>query len=209
MVLPWLAVVLAGLTLSSAQQIHGSQNSFAAKTVAGEVFWNEPDTALSMPEPDGQVVSNRDVVRYALEHPAAVTRLYGMRLGYELLQIRPRYSDQLNLFAIVTTPLLWSAAIIGAWRMRKSPVVRGLLLITVPQALLICVTWATPEGRFGWWLLGPSMALAGCGAVHVAARALGSSHTRSAKSSRFNSGEAKFPGGDPTHAEQQQTVREP
>jgi len=175
MALPWVIVGLAGLTLSSAQEIHGSENSFATKTVAGEVFWNEPDTALAMPEPARPVLANRDIVRYALDHPAAVGRLYGARLAYELFQIRPRYSGQLNLFALVTTTVVWLAAVLGGWLARKSPYVRALLLVTIPQAVLICVTWATPEGRFGWWLLGPSMVLAGYGLEHVLARARNSS----------------------------------
>lgn len=162
---PWLLAGIAALTLSSAQQIHGSENSFATKTLAGEVFWNETDSALPMPEPNRPVLNNLDVVVYALNHPVDVARLYGTRLGYELLQIRPRYSGQLNLFAIVTTPLLWAAAAAGWFRVRRSQVVSAHTLIVVPQALLICVTWATPEGRFGWWLLGPSIVLSGVGAV--------------------------------------------
>jgi len=164
-VAPWLLAGIAALTLSSAQEIHGSENSFASKTLAGEVFWNEPDTALSMPEPDRPVLNNRDVVAYALQHPLDIGRLYSARLGYELLQIRPRYSDQLNLFAVVTTPLLWVAPAGGWLRSRRSPIVAAHALIVVPQALLICVTWATPEGRFGWWLLGPSIVLSGVGAM--------------------------------------------
>lgn len=162
---PWLLAGIAALTLSSAQQIHGSENSFATKTLAGEVFWNETDSALPMPEPNRPVLNNLDVVVYALDHPVDVARLYGTRLGYELLQIRPRYSGQLNLFAIVTTPLLWAAAAAGWFRVRRSQVVTAHTLIVVPQAFLICVTWATPEGRFGWWLLGPSIVLSGVGAV--------------------------------------------
>lgn len=170
--LPWLLIAILLLTFPGLQQIHGSENSFAKRTLAGEVFWNDSPTAITMPDPKGPVVDNSSLATYALKNPVPVARLYSTRLVYEMIQIRPWYSPQLNVFALVSTVVLLCLAVTGLHLKKGSPIRTATLMTIIPQALLICLTWATPEGRFGWWLLAPLTVFAACGAGSIAGRVL-------------------------------------
>lgn len=140
-----LAVVSPSLTAS-----HGD---FASETWSGTVVHGVPEISIAMPEPTNLDSSNTALVGYALNHPVDVLRLGTTRVWWEMKQMRPWYSSELNFFLAVSMSALHSLALVGAWSMRRSQLHLIVISISVPFVMVIASTWAIWEGRFGWWFL--------------------------------------------------------
>ena len=131
----------------------GSANSFVQRTARGEVLWNDPQWSIDMPPVDPEATSNGDYVKYILDNPIDVAKLGLARLGLELIQVRPQRADVYNVFTAVVMLAFIALFFVGAVKMRRSPLMRGVAVISVPYMGLIMITWAIQEGRFGWWFM--------------------------------------------------------
>jgi len=149
-----LILILFLVTTSSDAFNSGEEsNHFGPHAWIGDVVWNVPEERIEMPEPVNRDPSNSAYVRYIIDNPKEMTRLALLRIGWELKQVRPWYSKQLNLSTYVMMTLFYGTALVGFWNSRKSVLTLTILGITVPFMLLIGITWAIWEGRFGWWFL--------------------------------------------------------
>ncbi|SVC17805.1 uncharacterized protein METZ01_LOCUS270659, partial [marine metagenome] len=97
-------------------------------------------------------------------------RLGATRVWWEMKQVRPWYSDQLNTFLTVTMTGFYLLVIVGAWASRGTLLNLLVTSISIPFALVIALTWAIWEGRFGWWFLVLWTVWAGIGAQEVGIR---------------------------------------
>ena len=154
----------------SLEATHGSKNAFGPHAWAGTVVHGVPETAIAMPEPATDDPSNAAFVRYALEHPIAVAQLGATRIWWEMKQVRPWYSDQLNTFLTITMTGFYVLAAIGMGSARRTSLNLALMIISLPFAAVIAATWAIWEGRFGWWFLVLWTVWAGIGAQVLIAR---------------------------------------
>ena len=157
----WTTVVLIALVSPSLSAVHGDFGSEAWK---GTVVHGVPETSISMPEPSNYDTSNSALIGYALAHPLDVGRLGTTRIWWELKQVRPWYSDDLNLFLAVSMTALYALALLGAWSARKTQLNLIIMGISLPFGIVIASTWAIWEGRFGWWFLVLWTVWAGIGA---------------------------------------------
>ena len=146
----WAIVVGVALISPSLSAVHGD---FGSEMWKGTVVHGVPETSITMPEPSNYDSSNSALIGYALSHPVDVARLGVTRIWWEVKQVRPWYSRELNLFLTVSMATLHSLAVVGAWSARKTRLNLLILGITVPFAVVIASTWAIWEGRFGWWFL--------------------------------------------------------
>lgn len=161
----WAVVATVVLTLDIYSSGGGGDaNSFLRRAEAGEVLWNDSVWALRMPEVVGDDYSNRAFIGYTVQHPVAVVRLGVTRVGAEMAQVRPFYSDSLNFYLAVSMLAFYVAASLGWWKMRRSAWSSVAWTVSIPTAVLIAVTWAVHEARFGWWFLVLWIPWAGVGA---------------------------------------------
>jgi hypothetical protein len=157
--LVWALVALLALFAGSLQRAYTDDNSFSTAFVRGEVVWNEPSLNLDMPTPEDPVSTNRDIIRYALNHPVAAGQLISARLGLDLIQFRPWYSGTQNAAILgVMIPFL-IFTLVGLTKPISPRLRQAFLVFCVPQSLVIAASWASFEGRQGWWILGPSIPL--------------------------------------------------
>ena len=157
----WIAVLALAV---SSPALTASRGDFSSEAWSGTVVHGVPETSIAMPEPTGQDSSNAALIGYALNHPVDVLRLGATRVWWEMKQVRPWYSNELNFFLIVSMTALHSLALIGAWSMRRSQLNLIVISISVPFGMVIAATWAIWEGRFGWWFLVLWTVWAGIGA---------------------------------------------
>ncbi|HCV36963.1 MAG TPA: hypothetical protein DF783_08545, partial [Acidimicrobiaceae bacterium] len=146
----WATILLLAVVSPSLSAVHGD---FGSETWKGTVVHGVPETSITMPEPSNFDNSNRALVGYALSNPADISRLAATRVWWEMKQVRPWYSSDLNLFLTVSMTSLYSLAALGAWSARKTRLNLIILGISVPFGAVIASTWAIWEGRFGWWFL--------------------------------------------------------
>lgn len=141
----------------------------ASYTVEGVVIEgaDHASTFITMPPPTRPIASNRELVRYAVENPLAVARLALARIWTETIQVRRHYPSIVNVAVGTFMAVFLAAVAAGLALLRRSELTRAALLVAVPLALLIGVTFAVAEGRFGWAYLVGLAAHGGVGAVHA------------------------------------------
>ncbi len=157
----WMTVLALAVISPSLTAAHGN---FGPEAWSGTVVHGVPETSIAMPEPTGLDSSNAALIGYALNHPVDVLRLGATRVWWEMKQVRPWYSNELNFFLTVSMTALYSLALVGAWSMRRSQLNLIVISISVPFGVVIASTWAIWEGRFGWWFLVLWTVWAGIGA---------------------------------------------
>lgn len=145
----------------------GRENSFVQRTAAGEVFWGEEEWAIAMPAVDPDRSSNFDFVKYAIRNPLEVTRLGMTRLAWELIQVRSSRGLFYNLLTGVTMTAFFFSFVSGVRRIHNSPLMKSVMLISVPYMALIMATWAISEGRFGWWFMTAWIPVCAIGLSHL------------------------------------------
>ena len=163
----WACILLLAVVSPSLKAAHGA---FGPQAWAGTVVHGVPETAIAMPEPTTDDPSNTAFVRYALKHPVDVGRLGATRIWWEVKQVRPWYSDQLNTFLTITMTGFYVFAAIGMWSGRGTTLNLVVTSISIPFAAVIAATWAIWEGRFGWWFLVLWTVWAGIGAKTLSTR---------------------------------------
>jgi hypothetical protein len=151
-----IAVVATVLLLAPGFQTPGGEeNSLAARTYEGLVIWmGESDVRITMPAPaQPDDLTNAGLVRYAATHPLAVLRLGLLRVGWELIQIRPHYPTAVNGIVALQMLMLTVLALIGLRRNVGASLGPAVLALSAGLLLVIAGTWAVAEGRFGWAVL--------------------------------------------------------
>ena len=165
----WSCCVLFGVLLLGGEGVGGDsvQSSIFKRTIEGNVIYGVTELNVRMPQPDSVDRSNLAYVKYILENPVANLKIGILRVYWELKQIRPWYSTSLNLFLLLTMASFYSFSFIGLTRTWRKDLVKAIAILTLPSVVLISLTWAIWEGRFGWWFMVTWIPLFGIGAAHV------------------------------------------
>lgn len=151
-----IAVVAAVLLLAPGFQTPGGEeNTLAARTYEGLVIWmGESDVRIAMPEPaQPDDLTNAGLVRYAAANPLAVLQLGLLRVGWELIQIRPHYPAAVNGIVALQMLTLAVLGLIGLRRNVRASLGPAVVALSAGLLLVIAGTWAIAEGRFGWAVL--------------------------------------------------------
>jgi hypothetical protein len=130
----------------------------------GQVIWEYPPSYLAVAR-DPSVRDDHwpGFVRYAARHPGDSARVLVTRVAVEARQTRPYYSPGHNLLTLAVIAVLYGGALIGAVAGRRAPLVWLMLLIVLAHLLVIALTIADYDGRFGRHYFGPLAVLAGLG----------------------------------------------
>lgn len=132
----------------------GAANTLAARTYAGEVIWGLPELRLDMPaSEDTTDVRGEAFVSYAADHPLPVVGLGLRRTAWELVQIRPHYPASVNVLVGLGMFAFYLFALVGRQRLAATEIDGAVACLALPLLGTIFLTWATPEGRFGWAVL--------------------------------------------------------
>jgi len=164
----WIGVLVLA-TLASPFAGAAEENRIGPRTWSGDVVWNVPEERIEMPQPSVRDTSNSAFVGYAVEHPVDVALLGARRVWWELKQVRPWYSQELNAFTAITMTTFYLLAAVGAWSSRRSSLMLVTTGLSLPSMALIGATWAIWEGRFGWWFLVVWTVWVGIGAERLTA----------------------------------------
>ena len=161
----WSCCVLFGVLLLGGEGVSGDsvQSSIFERTIEGNVIYGVTELNVRMPQPDSVDRSNLAYGKYILENPSANLKIGMLRVYWELKQIRPWYSTSLNLFLLLTMASFYSFSFIGFVRTWRKDLVKAIAILTLPSVVLISLTWAIWEGRFGWWFMVTWIPLFGIG----------------------------------------------
>ena len=144
-----------------------SQGSFFEKTLEGNVVFGVKELNFDMPQPDSLDRSNFAYAKYIFDNPIPNVEIGLLRIFWELKQFRPWYSASLNLFLMVTMASFFLFSFIGLIKIWRKPLLKAITILTLPSAILIALTWAIWEGRFGWWFMVVWIPLFGIGVGKV------------------------------------------
>lgn len=163
------AVVMLLLGLTDATPRYGWDT--ATYTVEGVVIEGAEHarTSIPMPTPTSAVNSNSDLMRYVVDNPVATGRLAVTRIWVETVQVRRHYPALVNYGVGFFMIVFVFAVGFGLFDLRRERLSQIVLLIAIPLALLIGVTFAVAEGRFGWAYLLAFSVHAGAGAARLVA----------------------------------------
>jgi len=160
-IVTWSILVLSQITIPWLST-HDT-GSFQMRFLKGEVFWNQTDFQKVMPSANDEIQSTTDLLFYIFQNPIDSIALIFSRVGWELIQIRPWYSDFHNLYIILFMIIFYVAAMVGWAKVRHSNLNLFVWCLTIPSIVLIGATWAIYEGRFAWWFLVAWMPWVGIG----------------------------------------------
>jgi len=169
--LAWVALVTAVMTASIIGP-SGEGTNFSQHIYDGVVVEGSPDVIVKLvmpPAPEGNDL--RSLVTYAGTHPASVARLGAARLWTETHQVRRHYPSAVNIAVALAMSALFAATVLGFVAFTGGrPLPIAIATIGIPLALLVPVTFAVPEGRYGWAYLITLAPLAGIGAARLLRR---------------------------------------
>jgi len=142
-----VAVVAGALLLGSAATGPPAEGSLGSQLRDGVVVEGTADvrTTIAMPPAAGE-----DVLGYATAHPLAVTRLAAARVAVEVAQVRRHYPTPVNV-ALGAAMLVFSVlATLGLLDTRGRDLRVPTAAVALPLIGVVAVTFAVPEGRYGW-----------------------------------------------------------
>jgi len=145
----FLLAALFSPTLNSGNEL----NNFGPQAWNGVVVHGVEEEKIDMPQPDELDTSNKAYLIYISKHPMSMLELGTKRVWWELKQVRPWYSKNLNNYLKVSMAFFYITSAIGFWVSRKEITTKAITGITIPFVILIGATWAIWEGRFAWWFL--------------------------------------------------------
>jgi len=145
----FLLVALFSPTLNSGNEL----NNFGPQAWNGVVVHGVEEERIDMPQPDNFDASNKAFLVYIAKNPLSMLELGTKRVWWELKQVRPWYSKNLNNFLKLSMTIFYVTSAIGFWVSRKETTTKVVTGITIPFVILIGATWAIWEGRFAWWFL--------------------------------------------------------
>jgi hypothetical protein len=144
------------------------QSSIFQKTLDGNVVYGVQDLNYQMPIARSLERSTAAYIKYVIENPIPNLKIGTLRVFWELKQVRPWYSPSLNLFLYLTMGAFYIFSLFGLIQIWREPMVRAIAMLTLPLVLLIAITWAIWEGRFGWWFMVTWIPLFGIGVAVLA-----------------------------------------
>lgn len=163
----WALLVV--LLIRSGYLATHDSGTFTRRLLQGQVFWNRDDFGITMPQtPAGVEHSATSLVSHVLSVPIEVISVFGLRIFWEIAQVRPWYSLSHNLMIVAVMSLFYVLASVGWWTTRGSRLNTMVWCVSIPSLLMIGATWAIHEGRFGWWFLVTWLPWVGFGATTVA-----------------------------------------
>ena len=145
----FLLISLFSPTLNSGNEL----NNFGPQAWNGVVVHGVEEEKIDMPQPESFDTSNKAFLVYISKHPLPMLELGTRRVWWELKQVRPWYSKNLNYFLKISMTFFYITSAIGFWVSRKELTTKAITGITIPFVILIGATWAIWEGRFAWWFL--------------------------------------------------------
>jgi len=131
---------------------------------------DEVRITIRMPPPDDPTdFSEAALLRYAAKNPLDSMRLVASRIGVEIAQVRPHYPRTANLIVGLGIALYLVSASIGALSGTSAYLRRLTAIFATPHIVLVGVTFAVPEARYGWSGLIVLAPLVGIGAARILA----------------------------------------
>lgn len=146
-------LVGGGLLLGLLAAGQPSERSLTEQIHAGVIIEGTEHVLVTrtMPEPrDPSDVSMAAGVRYAAEHPVAMVSLAITRIAVEVAQVRRHYPVPVNVGVGLMMVLLLAFATVGARQPGMTDLRRTTVVLVAPILVLVGLTFATPEGRYGW-----------------------------------------------------------
>jgi hypothetical protein len=156
--------IIGALTLPHLRTGGSSDDwAFGPKTWNGEVIAEMSEMRLSMPIPSDSSPTRIAFLRYLFEHPIAVINLTAHRIGWELVQVKPWYGWRLNSLITLFMIVFYFFGFIGWFSSRRSNLNKLIWSLSLPSVAIVAVSWASYEGRFGWWFMVPWIIWSGIG----------------------------------------------
>ena len=113
-------------------------------TVWGETYWH-----LSMPKDRALDINSwASVVLYIIRYPAASAELMLLRLVIHFANVRPTFTNWMNVSSILWTLWIYPLAVLGFIQQRKHPLAGLCAMIIVVHAGIVALTFADANGRF-------------------------------------------------------------
>ena len=172
LVLSLVSVALCIFFLSSSLKSEGYGDESVAvsifeTTLEGVVIYGAPELNMRMPKPRNEERSTVAFVKYFSENSVANLKLGVARVSWELKQIRPWYSKNLNVFLVALMSWFYVSCIVSMVFVRTKILTWTILVFTIPSTAAIALTWAIWEGRFGWGFLALWIPHVGIGTTRV------------------------------------------
>jgi hypothetical protein len=164
----WVVGLLFGANSLSGDATEESvQSSIFQKTLEGSVVYGVQDLNYQMPKARSLERSTGAYIKYVIENPIPNLKIGILRVYWELKQVRPWYSSALNVFLYLTMGAFYTFGLFGLIQIWRKPMVKAIAMLTFPSVLLIAITWAIWEGRFGWWFMVTWIPLFGIGVAKL------------------------------------------
>lgn len=139
-------------------------------TYDGVVVEGSPEVIVRTPMPPAENARDHSLngaLGYVAQHPFDIARLALLRVAYETFQLRPHYPPLVNVVMGLGFGTFLILALLGRILTRRTELGVIVLVMTLPQALLIAMTFAVPESRYGWTYLVTLAVWVGVGAERV------------------------------------------
>ena len=142
----WL-VVAGALAVGSVATGPPAEGTFASQLRDGVVVEGTPDVRVTLVMP---AAGPEGVAAYVAEHPLAVARLAAARIAVEVAQVRRHYPPVVNVALGLAMLVLGGLAVAGLLDPRGRELRIPTAVVLVPLVAIVGVTFAVPEGRYGW-----------------------------------------------------------
>ena len=165
-----VTVVAGALLLGSAATGPPAEGTLGSQLRDGVVVEGTSDvrTTIAMPPAAGD-----DALAYVAAHPVAVTRLAAARVAVEVAQVRRHYPTPVNV-ALGGAMLAFAVlATVGLTDARGRDLRAPTAMVGLPLIGIVAVTFAVPEGRYGWAGLVALVPAVGVGATALWERLAG------------------------------------
>lgn len=151
-------MLLAPLLLGLGHHATGdpAEGSLVSQLYSGVVIEGTSDVQFLIAMPPASDMTDESLTgasRYALKHPFSTARLFFMRFGAEVTQVRAHYPFSVNVAAGLAIFIFLVSAVMGFRDPRTTALRRPAVIVMVPILALVGLTFATPEARYGWGAL--------------------------------------------------------
>jgi hypothetical protein len=168
-------VLLAPVLLGLGHRATGdpAEGSLVSQLYDGVVVEGTPDVqfVIAMPPAvDAADESLTGALFYVAAHPTAVLRLFFTRIGTEVAQVRTHYPLVVNIAAAFAMCIFLVSALVGILDDRTAGLRRPAIVILIPILVLVGLTFATPEARYGWGGLVALTPFVGVGVARLSPR---------------------------------------
>ena len=174
LVATWSGVTF-GLVLALGATGQPAEGSLAGQLYGGVVVEGTEHVRVTIPMPTPRDVTDQSevaAVRFGLSHPIATGRLVLSRIAVESIQVRRHYPDVVNIAFGGAMFALLAAAALGRRHAGAAHLRRPVIVLTLPLIALVGLTFAVPEGRYGWTYLVLLAPLAGLGVSRLLTRGM-------------------------------------